>query len=124
MTISELKPSKARQSSMTTDREEAAFEAGIKLGALYHQFVGTPVSRATAPSLESAMAAAAGLQPHVEEVQVRLNRELMDPNMFGYCELRGEMISVQITTKVRTARCRATLAVENSYPMMKITSFL
>ncbi|MDD1674953.1 MAG: dihydroneopterin aldolase family protein [Methanomicrobiales archaeon] len=108
---------------MTTDREEAAFEAGIKLGALYHQFVGTPVSRATAPTLESAMAAAARLQPHVEEIRVHLNRELMDPNVFGYAELRGAMIAAEITTKVRTACCRATLAMENDYPMMRIISF-
>ncbi|MCQ2376461.1 MAG: dihydroneopterin aldolase family protein, partial [Methanocorpusculum sp.] len=27
---------------MATDRENAVFEAAIKLGALYHQFVGTP----------------------------------------------------------------------------------
>ncbi|MDD1753617.1 MAG: dihydroneopterin aldolase family protein, partial [Methanotrichaceae archaeon] len=35
-----------------TNREIAAFEAGIKLGALYHQFVGVPVSAGTAPTLE------------------------------------------------------------------------
>jgi hypothetical protein len=69
------------------------------------------------------MAAAAGLQPYVEEIHVHLDRELMDPNRFGYAELRGEMMCVEITTRVRTARCRATLAVENNYPMMRITSF-
>jgi hypothetical protein len=108
---------------MTTDREEAAFEAGIKLGALYHQFVGTPVSRATASTLESAIAAAVGLQPYVEVVHVHLDRGKMDPNQFGYSELRGQMLSVEITTRVRTARCRAQIAIENGYPMMKIASF-
>ncbi|MDD1676820.1 MAG: dihydroneopterin aldolase family protein [Methanomicrobiales archaeon] len=110
-------------SSITSDREEAAFEAGIKLGALYHQFVGTPVSRATAPTLELAMATAARLQPHVEDVRVHLNQELMNPNAFGYTELRGAMIAAEITTQVRTAHCHATLAMENDYPMMKIISF-
>lgn len=116
-------PSDTRPSPMTTDREEAAFEAGIKLGALYHQFVGTPVSRATAPTLEMAMAAAVRLQPYVEEIHVRLDRDLMDPNVFGYAELRGQMITATITTRVRTARCRAALETENAYPMMKIVSF-
>ncbi len=37
---------------MPTNREIAAFEAGIKLGALYHQFVGSPISPKTADSLE------------------------------------------------------------------------
>ncbi len=32
---------------MESDREQAVFEAGIKLGALYHQWVGTPISRAS-----------------------------------------------------------------------------
>ena len=40
---------------MPTNREIAAFEAGIKLGALYHQFVGSPVSPKTADSLERAI---------------------------------------------------------------------
>lgn len=26
------------------NRDRAVFEAGIKLGALYHQFVGTPIN--------------------------------------------------------------------------------
>ena len=38
---------------MATDRENAVFEAAIKLGALYHQFVGTPISRATADKVEA-----------------------------------------------------------------------
>ena len=29
---------------MPTNKEIAAFEAGIKLGVLYHQFVGSPVT--------------------------------------------------------------------------------
>ena len=28
---------------MVSGREQALFEAGIKLGALYHQFVGMPL---------------------------------------------------------------------------------
>ena len=32
----------ARGTERTSDREQAIFEAGIKLGALYHQWVGTP----------------------------------------------------------------------------------
>ena len=33
------------------DRDRAVFEAGIKLGALYHQFVGTPISVDTIDNL-------------------------------------------------------------------------
>ena len=50
---------------MTSDREQVVFEAGIKLGALYHQWVGTPISRASAGSVEAAIERAVILQPFV-----------------------------------------------------------
>ena len=34
-----------------TERERALFEAGIKMGTIYHQFVGTPVNLDTVESL-------------------------------------------------------------------------
>lgn len=36
-----------------SDRERAVFEGGISLGALFHQFVGTPVSEKTKKSLRT-----------------------------------------------------------------------
>ena len=105
---------------MTTDRERAAFEAGIKLGALYHQFVGTPISRETAATVETAIEQAVGLQPYVTGIRVRLNREMMVSNRFGYSELAGRMFDAEITTEVGTAVCRARLHLENDYPMTEI----
>jgi hypothetical protein len=105
---------------MATDREQAIFEAGIKLGALYHQWVGSPVSRASAGSLESAIEKSVVLQPYVEEITVTLDRDLMDPNIFGYSELRGLMFRVEIVTRVGHAYCRARLAPAGEYPMMEI----
>ena len=105
---------------MTCDCEQAAFEAGIKLGALYHQWVGTPVSRASAASIESAIEKAVILQPFVEEVTVHLNRDLMIPNRFGYSELSGTMLDAQVVTRVGFAYCRARLATSEGYPMMRI----
>ncbi|MDN7023573.1 hypothetical protein FGU65_01435 [Methanoculleus sp. FWC-SCC1] len=106
---------------MITDREKAAFEAGIKLGALYHQFVGTPIARETAGTVETAIEGAVGLQPFVQEITVRLNREMMVSNRFGYSELAGKMFDVAIRTEVGTASCKATLRLEDDYPMMQIT---
>ncbi len=105
---------------MHTAREQAAFEAGIKLGALYHQWVGTPVSPGTAASIESAIQKSVKLQPHVEEITVRLDRSLMTPNMFGYSELQGLMLGVEITTCVGGAACHARLKREGDYPLMEI----
>ena len=105
---------------MISDRDKALFEAGIKLGALYHQWVGTPVSRHSAASLETAIQEAHVQQPFVESISVTLNRDLMNPNMFGYSEVSGQMFSVLLKTKVNKARCTVQLSLEDNYPMMKI----
>ena len=58
-----------------TDRDRAAFEAGIKLGSILHQYVGTPLTAVSAGPLERAIEAATGVQPLVERVRVRIDRE-------------------------------------------------
>ncbi len=105
---------------MVNNRDQAVFEAGIKLGALYHQWVGTPISRKSAASVESAIEQAVILQPFVEEITVRLDRNLMTENMFGYSELTGLMFEVDIVTRVGFTYCRARLAPHNGYPLMQI----
>ena len=105
---------------MATEREQAVFEAGIKLGALYHQWVGTPVSRESAASVEAAIEKAVILQPFVEEISVKLDRSLMTENRFGYSELSGLMFDVGIVTRVGFSYCRARLAPDEGYPFMSI----
>ncbi|HON81305.1 MAG TPA: dihydroneopterin aldolase family protein [Methanoregulaceae archaeon] len=104
---------------MTGTREQAIFEAGIKLGALYHQFVGTPVSPDTAISLETAIRESISLQPFVREVRVSIDRA-MKRNEFGYSELKGTMISADVVTKVQRSCCHARLSKKGEYPMMEI----
>jgi dihydroneopterin aldolase len=115
-----MKETRKFSSDRPNDRERAIFEAGIKLGALYHQWVGTPISQESAASVESAIEKAVILQPFVEEITVRLDRSLMKKNVFGYSELSGFMFDVEIVTRVGFSYCRAVLAPENSYPLMKI----
>ena len=105
---------------MISDRERAAFEAGIKLGALYHQWIGTPVSRDSASSLERAIENAHIQQPYMTDITVNLDREMMIPNSFGYSELSGLMFTVELTVRVNQASCRASLSREGEYPMMRI----
>ena len=105
---------------MTSDREQVVFEAGIKLGALYHQWVGTPISRQSATSVEAAIEKAVILQPFVEEISVKLDRSLMTENRFGYSELSGLMFDVEIVTRVGFSYCRARLTPEKGYPFMHI----
>src|SRR5947199_9249793 len=58
-----------------TDRDRTAFEAGIKLGSILHQYVGVPLTRKNATSLERAIEAAARVQPLVEDVKARIDRK-------------------------------------------------
>jgi len=107
---------------MPTNREIAAFEAGIKLGALYHQFVGSPVSPKTADSLERAIRESISLQPYVRSVEVRINRRMLSENAFGYGELEGRMIyaEVEIDYQGETVRARLEYDPDKNYPLMKL----
>jgi len=107
---------------MSTDGEIAAFEAGIKLGALYHQFVGSPVGTRTASSLEKAIEESISLQPYVRRVRVEIDQKMLKENVFGYGELEGRMIRADIEVDYRgaTARARLEYDPETKYPMMRL----
>ena len=107
---------------MPTNKEIAAFEAGIKLGALYHQFVGSPVSSKTADSLERAIEESISLQPYVRSVDVSIDRRMLLENAFGYGELEGRMIfaEVEIDYRGETVRARLEYDPDKNYPLMKL----
>jgi hypothetical protein len=106
------------------EREKAVFEGGIKLGGLFHQFVGTPVSLKTKTSLERAMEGAVKNQPFVEDVQVRIDDRFFEgiENEFGYLSLSGEMIDARVVVKVGKTRCTCRLEYreELNYPLMYV----
>src|SRR5467141_4970579 len=60
-----------------TDRDRAAFEVGIKLGSILHQYVGTPVTHKNAAALEKAIEVSTQLQPLMERVRVKIDRKRM-----------------------------------------------
>ncbi|MCX2818234.1 MAG: hypothetical protein ACI9QA_000288 [Methanobacteriota archaeon] len=104
-----------------TDEEkarEACFETGIKLGALYHQFIGTPVSEDSVASLEEAVEEAVGSQRYVVDADVSV--EGVEHNRFGYDELEGTMLDVRVTVEKDGVRVEATMGEEDGYPMMRI----
>jgi hypothetical protein len=107
-----------------TDRDIALFEAGIKLGALYHQFIGTPVSTDTVVDLETAIERSVALQPWVSFVDVKIDRERVQEceNEFKYCELRGEMldVTVMVSYKAVGVQARVKYEAEMDYPLMRI----
>jgi len=104
-----------------SDRDRAAFEAGIKLGSIAHQYVGTPLTEATAPSLERAIEAATRVQPLVERVRVRINRERMQiRGPFKYGVLTEDLLDVEVAVRVEAARAVGVLRYvpELDYPLM------
>jgi hypothetical protein len=51
---------------------------------------------------------------------VRLDREMMSPNVFGYSELKGLMFRVDVFTRVGGSGCHARLYRKGEYPLMEI----
>lgn len=104
-----------------SDRDRAAFEAGIKLGSIVHQYVGTPVTRATVADLERAMEAGVRVQPCVEDVRVRIDRHrIMGRGPYKYASLAEDMISAEVTIRVGRSRAVAVLRYvpDLDYPLM------
>jgi len=110
------------------DRDIAVFEAGIKLGALYHQFIGTPVSTATAEELGTAIEKSVSLQPWVSSVEVKIDREKVreNENEFRYCELRAEMLDVNVVVLYEEVEVHARVRYEEDmgYPLMRVEKVL
>ncbi|WP_459201791.1 dihydroneopterin aldolase family protein [Methanococcus sp. CF] len=102
-----------------SDRERAVFEGGISLGALFHQFVGTPVSEKTKKSLEIAMSESLKNQPFIEDVSVNIVGEIEDGK---YVSLTGEMLDVSLTVKTKENRAflRLKYIKELDYPLMYV----
>jgi len=103
-------------------RERAVFEAGIKLGTIYHQFVGTPVCAANVDILEKAIQDGVGVQPFVEEVRVRIDRSALrgKKDAYDYQTLTGNMMEVSLVIKIENVRVKAEMRYieELNYPLM------
>ncbi len=110
-----------------TRREALLFEAGIKLGGIFHQYLGIPVSPRTAPALARSIEAAVALQPFVTRVDVRIVPRRTGPpgrGRFGYRYLTAEMIDARVALADRRARVVARLSyrADLRYPLMRVES--
>jgi hypothetical protein len=104
-----------------TASERACFEAGIKFGALYHQFAGTPVSERSARSLERAMAEAIENQPACEAVEVAVDdAAVAAASTAGYAELTGRLMEVTLAVAHEGVGVEARMATEDGYPRMRV----
>ncbi|GAB3039649.1 dihydroneopterin aldolase family protein [Natronobiforma cellulositropha] len=110
-----------------TTSETACFEAGIKFGSLYHQFAGTPITVESAPSLARAMEAAIENQPHCERVTVEIDEEALEAaclegGEYGYTELTGAFLEVEIVIDYEGCRVHTQMELEDGYPLMRLLS--
>ena len=107
-----------------TDRERAIFEGGISMGALFHQFVGTPVSIDTVASLEKAIEESILLQPAIVDVDVKLDKQLIEKNsgVMGYTSLTGEMLLIKLTTRINDKSITTCISYDDNlqYPIIYI----
>lgn len=80
------------------------------------------MSAETASSLELAIQESISLQPHVISVKVRINRDMLKLNLFGYGELEGRMIDAEVEIDYEGEVVRARLAYdpEKNYPLMSL----
>lgn len=106
-----------------TDRERISFELGIKLGALFHQFIGTPVSSHNIEVLAKAIEKTTESQAFVESAEVKLKPpgskgEPIGP--FDYTTLTGDMIEAEVVIEYRGLRAVGKMEYieKMDYPLM------
>lgn len=108
-----------------TSREALLFEAGVKLGGVFHQYLGMPVSEETADGIARTIERAVALQPFVADVKVTIDPTRGGPpgdGPFAYRYLSAEMLRVEVrlqeggTTVVAVLEHRADL----KYPLMSV----
>ncbi len=111
-----------------TDAERAVFEAGIKLGTVYHQFVGAPLSKKNVDVLEKAIAEGAKVQPFVKDAEVKIDRTKLREKTteYDYLTLTGDMLVVTLTIQYREVQVVAEMRhiKEMDYPLMFVKEVL
>ncbi len=109
-------------------RERAAFELGIKLGALFHQFIGAPISEENAKDLAKAMEKSSERQAYVQSAEVCINldrqKKRKEEGIFEYTTLTEDMIEAKIKVDFEGIKAEGVLKYieELNYPLMYISS--
>ncbi len=124
MVVTKMKEDKAKNYFNCTHGERAAFEAGIKLGSIYHQFVGTPISLENVEYLERAIEESVKVQPFVKSAKVHIDRRRIrkKQGFYKYLTLHGEMLDIELEVQYedKIAVCKLEYVEELDYPLMYI----
>ncbi len=118
-------PSALKYFLKLTDTEHAIFEAGISLGAIFHQLVGMPVNLEKIEELEKALSNAFSSQPFRVRTEIKINVEkirkgLLEP--YDYGVVTPESLDVIVIVEYGDVRVKARLRWidELGYPLMYI----
>ncbi|MFX1500380.1 MAG: dihydroneopterin aldolase family protein [Promethearchaeota archaeon] len=110
-----------------TERERACFEAGIKLGALYHILSGIPIqnNEKIIKSIEKGIESAIACQPFVKSVKIQLDRAKIlgqKDTEFDYDEISGKIIKAEIFIEYESVKVVAKVEWKDEldYPLMYI----
>jgi len=91
-----------------TDRERAIFEGAVGLASIYHQFVGTPVSKdeRSLHAVEEAIKLSTLLQPYKKEVRAKLSiaEDRRKRHAYDYRSLEGRDFDVALVTEYGSCR--------------------
>lgn len=108
-----------------TERERCAFETGIKLATIYHQYVGTPFNAKSVASLEEAISRSIEVQPYVVSAKVTIDRSAIPDvvDEYSYVSLTGDMIDAVVTVSMGSTTVTAEMRYDEElrYPLMYIS---
>ncbi len=116
---------KAADMFCCSTKERAMFEAGIKMGTIYHQFVGVPVDESSVELLERSIERGVLVQPYVKSVKVHIDRSFFRPKTdeYSYLSLTGDMLDVVLEIKIDKVEVTAEMRYDKDlkYPLMYIS---
>jgi len=109
---------------MPRKSEIAAFEAGIKLGALYHQFIGMPINIDMVDDVKKIIEASIRNQPYVDDVKVSIDKDEVrrDTNIFGYTTLKSSSVKAYVRIVYGEYYAEAVMEYDTrlNYPLMRL----
>ena len=109
-----------------TDRDRAIFEGAITLGAIFHQFAGTPINNdpKILSSLEKAIELTMSNQPFIEKVEVKIDSHNLKAgkHSYDYSSLNGKDLTLRVISKYGNIRVHFGMKyiTELEFPLMFI----
>ncbi|MHA1270972.1 MAG: dihydroneopterin aldolase family protein [Candidatus Helarchaeota archaeon] len=109
-----------------SNRDRAIFEAGISLGALFHQFIGVPLKKDKQyiKSIENAISESISIQPFIKSVNVKIDYNKLKSNgsIYDYSVLTGDIIDIKLVAEYEniTVYSRIKYIKELDFPLMFI----